>query len=202
MTKPTMWLCAQRRLRSAWASAQSDQSLRCPHEESWVPKLPIERTAKSLIRLGGCPVWSESSLGAQSFYWCCHEAAHFLLHTILRKRIHITTDCSTTYVKETLLIVLIVPKLREEYQMSMACTILQSYHCNRRALNGYPRTKSFFVQTGKTSIKLLRCTDWSMIPVWAHMTPCTIWATSRENLSSEVCNQVRLKPACSASETS
>ena len=29
MTKPTMWLCAQRRLRSAWASAQSDQSLRC-----------------------------------------------------------------------------------------------------------------------------------------------------------------------------
>ena len=28
-----MWLCAQRRLRSAWASAQSDQSLRCPHEE-------------------------------------------------------------------------------------------------------------------------------------------------------------------------
>ena len=29
MTKPTKWLCAQRRLRSAWASAQSDQSLHC-----------------------------------------------------------------------------------------------------------------------------------------------------------------------------
>ena len=29
MTKPTKWMCAQRRLRSAWASAQSDQSLRC-----------------------------------------------------------------------------------------------------------------------------------------------------------------------------
>ena len=27
-------LCAQWRLRSAWASAQSDQSLRCPHEET------------------------------------------------------------------------------------------------------------------------------------------------------------------------
>ena len=26
MTKPTKWVCAQRRLRSAWASAQSDQS--------------------------------------------------------------------------------------------------------------------------------------------------------------------------------
>ena len=31
MTKPTMWLCAQQRLRSAWASAQSDQSLRWAH---------------------------------------------------------------------------------------------------------------------------------------------------------------------------
>ena len=29
MTKQTMWLCAQRRLRSAWASIRSDQCLRC-----------------------------------------------------------------------------------------------------------------------------------------------------------------------------
>ena len=29
MTKPTKWVCAQRRLRSAWTSAQSDQSLLC-----------------------------------------------------------------------------------------------------------------------------------------------------------------------------
>ena len=61
MTKPTKWLCAQRKLRS---SAQSDQSLRCPHEESLDLKLPIGRTAKTLFRLGGCPGWSESSLGA------------------------------------------------------------------------------------------------------------------------------------------
>ena len=37
MTKPTIDLCAQWRLRSAWASVQSDQSLRCPHEESLGP---------------------------------------------------------------------------------------------------------------------------------------------------------------------
>ena len=30
-------MCTQRRLRSAWAFAQSDQSLRCPHEESLGP---------------------------------------------------------------------------------------------------------------------------------------------------------------------
>ena len=29
-------------------------SLYCPHEESLGPSLPIERTAKTLIRLGGC----------------------------------------------------------------------------------------------------------------------------------------------------
>ena len=27
MTKPTKWLCAKQRLRSAWASTQSDQGL-------------------------------------------------------------------------------------------------------------------------------------------------------------------------------
>ena len=37
VTKLTMWLCAQRRLRLAWAAAQSDQSLRCPHEETLGP---------------------------------------------------------------------------------------------------------------------------------------------------------------------
>ena len=33
----TNGMCIQRRLRSAWASAQSDQSLRCSHEESLGP---------------------------------------------------------------------------------------------------------------------------------------------------------------------
>ena len=34
------------------------------------------RTAKTLIRLGGCPRWSESSLGTQSLCWFCHVVAH------------------------------------------------------------------------------------------------------------------------------
>ena len=37
VTKPTKWVWAQQRLRSAWASAQSEQSLCCPHEESLDP---------------------------------------------------------------------------------------------------------------------------------------------------------------------
>ena len=78
MTKPTKWLFAKRRLRSTWASAQSDQSLRCPHEESLGPYLPIEHTAKTLIRLGRCPGWSESLLGAQSLCWFYHVAGQIL----------------------------------------------------------------------------------------------------------------------------
>ena len=34
------------------------------------------RAAKTLIRLGGFPGLSESSLGAHSFCWFCHVAAH------------------------------------------------------------------------------------------------------------------------------
>ena len=76
MTKPTKWVCALPRLTAVWASVQSDQSLCCPHEESLDPYLPIKCAAKTLIRLGGCPGWSESSLGAQSLCWFCHVAAH------------------------------------------------------------------------------------------------------------------------------
>ena len=37
------------------------------------------RTAKTLIRLGGCRGWSESSLGAHSLCWFCDEAAHIVV---------------------------------------------------------------------------------------------------------------------------
>ena len=53
-------ICDQRhanvsKQRTLLADAESDQSQRCPLEAKLGPKLPIERTAKTLIRLGGCP---------------------------------------------------------------------------------------------------------------------------------------------------
>ena len=54
---------SQRRLRSAWASAQSDQSLRCQHEGTLGPNFPLSAQWR-LTRLGGCPGWSESLLGS------------------------------------------------------------------------------------------------------------------------------------------
>ena len=56
-------MCVQRRLRSAWASAQSDQSLRCALSGSLRTQAFFMRKARTLIRLGGCPGWSKSSLG-------------------------------------------------------------------------------------------------------------------------------------------
>ena len=77
-TKPTKWNVSQRRLRS---SVQSGQSLCCPLEETWGPKLPIERPSKSQLRLGGCPGWSESSLGAHIivFVFSRHAVAYIIL---------------------------------------------------------------------------------------------------------------------------
>ena len=54
-------------------------SLCCPHEETLGPYLPVERTAKTLIRLWVCPGWSKSSLGTQSFCWFCHAVAHMYI---------------------------------------------------------------------------------------------------------------------------
>ena len=50
--KTNKMTCTQRRLRLAWASAQSDQCLCYPPEDTLDPILPTECTAKTLIRLG------------------------------------------------------------------------------------------------------------------------------------------------------
>ena len=77
VTKPTKWLCTQRRLRSAWASAQSDQSSLCAQ---WVAKDPSFLCADSdpSIRLGGCPGWSESSLGAHAILLVLSRGGSFM----------------------------------------------------------------------------------------------------------------------------
>ena len=79
-------LYALRRLKSAWASAQSDQSSDQPGhlpslirvftvcmKKPWVLSYPLS-SQRTLIRLGRCPGWSESSLGAQTILLvlsCC-----------------------------------------------------------------------------------------------------------------------------------
>ena len=62
-------LCAQRKLRSAWASAQSDQCQRCPPEAKVGPVLPTERTAKTLIRLGTIVILMVLSWGGSKCFF-------------------------------------------------------------------------------------------------------------------------------------
>ena len=57
-------ICAQRSLRSAWASAQSDQVFAVRMKKAQVLNYPLSAQWR-LIRLGGCQGWSESSLGTQ-----------------------------------------------------------------------------------------------------------------------------------------
>ena len=64
ITKPTKW-CASSEDSDQAGHPTSQISLRCPREERLGSLLSFERRAKTLIRLGGCPGWSESSLGAQ-----------------------------------------------------------------------------------------------------------------------------------------
>ena len=68
-------MCAQQRLRSAWASAQSD-SLRCPLEETLGPQLPIERTAKTDQDWADAQADQSLCWAHISFCWFCHEVAH------------------------------------------------------------------------------------------------------------------------------
>ena len=42
---------------------------------AWVLSYPLS-AQRRLIWLGGCPGWSESSLGAHSVRWFCHVVAH------------------------------------------------------------------------------------------------------------------------------
>ena len=62
-------------IRPVWAESSLS-------EDPLGPWLPIERTAKALIRLGGCQgwSWSESSLGA---HVTCHIVG-FVMHRLIR----------------------------------------------------------------------------------------------------------------------
>ena len=56
-----------------WAASWQNQQNECAPSEDL--DQPGHTQAKTLIRLGGCPGWSESLLGAQSLCWFCHVVA-------------------------------------------------------------------------------------------------------------------------------
>ena len=75
MTKPTNWLCAQWRLRSAWAHTQSDQSLHCCTQ--WVVKDPsfLHAVSKDWSDWADARVDLSLRWPLMPFCWFCHEVA-------------------------------------------------------------------------------------------------------------------------------
>ena len=45
-------------------------------KKAWVLSYPLSAQRRLIIRLGGCPGWSEPSLGTHSCCWFCHVSAH------------------------------------------------------------------------------------------------------------------------------
>ena len=70
-------LCTKQRLRAAWASVQSAQSLHLCSVSSKGPKLSSCWQRRLMIRLGGWPGWSH-----MTFCWFYHDAAHLWMHAI------------------------------------------------------------------------------------------------------------------------
>ena len=78
MTKPTKWQVCVAKTTISLGIRQVWSVLAVHMKKGWVLSYPLS-AQRRLIRLGRCPGWSESSLGAQSFCWFCHEAAHLCL---------------------------------------------------------------------------------------------------------------------------
>ena len=70
-------MCDQQSLRSAWAYAQSDQSLCLSLEYAMTVKLPTEHPLKFLRLKGGCTASSESTFVKIPLCWKSHVTAQF-----------------------------------------------------------------------------------------------------------------------------
>ena len=96
--KTTKKTCAPSQLRSAWASAQSDQSLLSAWRSTGSLATHWEHSA-ALIRLGGCPGWPESSLGAHelglilfifypNIFFICTQTYTFIARFCIQLSVH------------------------------------------------------------------------------------------------------------------
>ena len=88
MSKPTKWLCAQRRLRSAWESAQSDQSSLCAQRVVKDPSF-LHTNSEDSDQIGRMP----------RLIWVF--AGHTLILFVLSSR-RSYTECLTSYLTHSL----------------------------------------------------------------------------------------------------
>ena len=98
MTKPAWATLWQNQLNDCVPSEDLDQPGHPPSlirvfavrmKKPGVPSYPLS-AQRSLIKLGRCPGWSESSQGAPSLCWFCHVAPQMV---VCKKRVSIMAIC-------------------------------------------------------------------------------------------------------------
>ena len=81
ITKPTKWVCAQRRLRSAWASSPTDLSSLCTQ---WVAKYPrfLHAISKDFDQTGRMPrlIWVFAGRTIILLVLSCHGSKYYGKH--------------------------------------------------------------------------------------------------------------------------
>ena len=135
--------------------------------------------AKTLIRLGGHPGWFESSLGSSHFVgfimrWLEWASSRENLSSGVCNQVRLKLSCSASEASESHEIANIE---------------------NRDIILSMQRTT-------KALIRLRRLICAFVVRMWHKQVFSYKWASSQENLSLGVCDQVWLKSSCSASEAS
>ena len=76
-------MCVEQRLKSVFVSAQSEQSISFPPEETLEPWLPIEHPLKTQISLRMGAGWSESSMDAHANWYLLPSASSGIIPSSL-----------------------------------------------------------------------------------------------------------------------
>ena len=166
MTKPTKWLCNQWRLRSAWASAQSDQSSLCAQ---WVAEDPsflyadsensdqIGQMSKLIWVFAGRTDHFVGFVMRRLKYASSSEASYSSRYCVSKQRRH-WRDWAD---EQACLSLLCLPVLKYPFLMGLTYFMLTSCTLNLSYEPPHDKTKKWHVHPAKTQISLGLCPVWS-----------------------------------------
>ena len=175
-------------------------------------------TEKTLIRLGGYLGWSESLLGAKvillvlscggSNYELNNEITDSLSYYIRPLPWAASSDFVSSSIPSWQILTAHAQPFRGARDLVFCLKVPLDSQLVWASSGGSGETArmrrlawTFAARIGdKYQIRLTRST--LIVSLLLMLTYTTIWATSRENVSSGIFDQVRFKPACSATETS
>ena len=112
------------------------------------------RSAKTLIRLGGCSGWSESMLGSHWLRWFCRVAAHIAKSWIISDSCFCSGNCLFVCAKCIVYILIVVNKLLVSIFHALELWHFSIWYMSLLMT----KPKKWFVRPAKTLILL--CSQW------------------------------------------